>query len=287
MNKIYYGDCRQSLKGLLSSSVQTVVTSPPYFGLRDYGNDEQIGLEDTVNDYIDNLAHVFHLVKDVLNDDGTLWLNIADSYASFKDGKAVPDSHRRGNGTAVSKGLAKNRMAKTFTGTDIKNKDLIGIPWMLALRLRADGWYLRQSIIWEKPNPRPESVTDRCTNSHEYIFLFSKSERYKFNHDDIKEFTVDGLSRRNRRSVWTVPTKPYSGAHFATFPEELITPCVLAGSDVGDIVLDPFLGSGTTAATALKLGRKYIGMELNSDYEPLIQQRLNEAAMSGAQNELF
>lgn len=287
MDNIYFGDCRESLRVLLPSNIQTCVTSPPYFGLRDYGNDDQIGLEETVNDYIDNLTEVFHLVKDVLNYDGTLWLNIADSYAYFGNGQQSNYSRRRGDGTTIPKGLSKNKMSSTFKGTDIKNKDLIGIPWMLALRLRADGWYLRQSIIWEKPNPRPESVTDRCTNSHEYIFLFSKSERYKFNHEDIKEFTVDGLSRRNRRSVWTVPTKPYNGAHFATFPEELITPCILAGSDVGDIVLDPFLGSGTTAATALKLGRKYIGMELNSDYEPLIQQRLNEAAMSGAQDELF
>ena len=290
--------------------VQTCVTSPPYFGLRDYGHDGQIGLEQTPEEYIKAMVEVFRCVWDVLANDGTLWLNIGDSYASYRDGKATPDTTRgESTGTLVPKGSARNRMASTFQGSGVKHKDLIGIPWMLAFALRADGWYLRQDIIWHKPNPMPESVRDRCTKAHEYIFLLSKSDRYFFDSEAIKEpcvtsaedqiakrnkaphkgqrdsgmrDTTGGFDKitkvyevRNRRSVWTVTTKPYKGAHFATFPPDLIEPCVLAGSKPEDIVLDPFMGSGTTAQVALQHGRQYLGCELNSEYGQLQQQRIN------------
>ncbi len=290
----------------LGIRAQTCVTSPPYFGLRDYGHPEQIGLEQTPEQYIAAMVEVFRCVKDVLADDGTLWVNIGDSYAanrayqvpSTKGGKKHSDSQSAGGkGSKVPEGL--------------KPKDLIGIPWMLAFALRADGWYLRQDIIWSKPNPMPESVRDRCTKAHEYIFLLSKSERYFYDHEASKEPAVSekpagnkrhkyadayatGTSEehrtkagllelagkewetRNRRSVWTVATRPYKGAHFATFPPALIEPCILAGSRPGDIVLDPFMGSGTTAAVSLNHGRKYLGCELNPEYGPLQDERLSK-----------
>jgi len=301
--KILVGDCRETLKQLPDQCVQTCITSPPYFGLRDYGHDGQIGLEQTPQDFVDQLVSVFREVKRVLKDDGTLWLNLGDSYSSYKDGKAVPDTTRGDDkGTLVDKGLAKNRMASTFSGTGIKNKDLIGIPWMVAFAIRADGWYLRQDIIWHKPNPMPESVEDRCTKSHEYIFLMSKSPKYYYDNESIKEpckgdwGTRDrtngkyhnegsglqphsGLEKSytmaNKRSVWSVNTKPYKGSHFATFPEELITPCILAGSKSGDIVLDPFGGSGTTGKVALDNGRKAVLCELNPEYVKIINERTN------------
>jgi DNA modification methylase len=283
MNKIEFGDCRDTMRRWASDGlkVQTCVTSPPYFGLRDYGHEGQIGLEQTPEQYISAMVEVFRCVKDVLADDGTLWLNIGDSYASYRDGKATPDTTRKeSTGTLVPKGSARNRMASTFQGSGVKHKDLIGIPWMLAFALRADGWYLRQDIIWHKPNPMPESVRDRCTKAHEYIFLLSKSEKYFFDSDAMKEPAVNEETR-NRRSVWTVATRPYKGAHFATFPPALIEPCILAGSKAGDIVLDPFMGSGTTAAVALQHGRQYLGCELNPEYGPLQEQRID------AQRSLF
>lgn len=322
MNKIFFGDCRDTLRNLASDGVQVqmCVTSPPYFGLRDYGHEGQLGLEQTVDKYVANLVEVFRGVWDVLADDGTLWLNIGDSYASYRDGKATPDTKRGGSeGTLVPKGSASNRMASTFKGTSIKQKDLIGIPWMLAFALRADGWYLRQDIIWHKPNPMPESVRDRCTKAHEYIFLLSKSERYHYDHEAVKEPAVSespagnkrhkyvdaynsgaeqhrtksGLlalsgvewGTRNRRSVWTVATKPYKGAHFAVFPSALIEPCILAGSRPGDIVLDPFMGSGTTAVVSVEHGRQYIGCELNEDYKELQDQRIQEATHALPENQ--
>jgi DNA modification methylase len=271
--------------------------------LRDYGHDGQIGLEQTPQDFVDQLVSVFREVKRVLRDDGTLWLNLGDSYSSYKDGKAVPDTTRGEDiGTLVDKGLAKNRMASTFVGTGIKNKDLIGIPWMVAFALRADGWYLRQDIIWHKPNPMPESVEDRCTKSHEYIFLMSKSPKYYYDNEAIKEPCKDDWGTRdrtngkyhnegsglhphagleksytkaNKRSVWSVNTQSFRGAHFATFPEELIQPCILSGSRSGDVVLDPFGGSGTTGKVALEYGRKAILCELNPEYVEIIKQRTN------------
>jgi DNA modification methylase len=311
MNQIEFGDCREIMKKWAKDGVkaQTCVTSPPYFGLRDYGHEGQIGLEPTPDEYIAELVEVFRCVRDVLADDGTLWLNIGDSYASYRDGKVTADSTRKDcTGTEVPKGSAKNRMASTFAGTGIKHKELIGIPWMLAFALRADGWYLRQDIIWHKPNPMPESVRDRCTKAHEYIFLLTKKPNYYYDAEAIKEpsiyFEKDNRAgkgniryegkrtegeasangqqsfvtineTKNKRSVWTITTKSYKGAHFATFPTELIEPCILAGSRAGDIVLDPFMGSGTTAQVAIQHGRQYLGCELNPEYEKLQLERID------------
>jgi len=304
--QILNGDCRDVLKTLPDQSVHTCVTSPPYFGLRDYGHTGQMGLEPTPDEFVSELVNVFREVRRVLRDDGTLWLNIGDSYASYRDGKATPDTTRGlSEGTLVPKGSAKNRMSSTFVGTSIKHKDLIGIPWRVAFALQADGWYLRQDIIWHKPNPMPESVTDRCTKSHEYIFLLSKSPKYYFDHEAIKEpvaassiirltqpnisaqvgsnrvpFKTNGTMKavgntemRNKRSVWTVTTKPFKGAHFATFPQDLIEPCILAGCPEGGTVLDPFGGAGTTGLVAKRNNRNAILIELNSEYVEIIKNR--------------
>jgi DNA modification methylase len=299
MNRIEFGDCRETMRRWAADGVkvQTCVTSPPYFGLRDYGHDGQIGLEQTPDEYIAAMVEVFRCVRDVLADDGTLWLNIGDSYAAQGGAQVQGTKQTKGSQAGAWNGQTR----KPPQG--IKQKDLIGIPWMLAFALRADGWYLRQDIIWHKPNPMPESVRDRCTKAHEYIFLLSKSERYFFDSEAMKEeskgrpkfdgnkgravtdpsrndhgrFNPEISETRNRRSVWSVATRPYKGAHFATFPPALIEPCILAGSRAGDIVLDPFMGSGTTAAVALQHGRQYLGCELNSDYEVLQQERLNGA----------
>ena len=322
---------------------QMCVTSPPYFGLRDYGHPGQIGLEQTPEQYIAAMVEVFRCVRDVLADDGTLWLNIGDSYAATTRNLGRNDAGRNftgGGGNKEGSGNPGRQGSARANMSGLKPKDLIGIPWMLAFALRADGWYLRQDIIWHKPNPMPESVRDRCTKAHEYLFLLSKSERYYFDHEAIKEpvaastvarlsqpnlanqagsdrvpgktngnmkavrskansFKREGSKReqaipgqavgthrpdraeseydldtRNRRSVWTVATRPYKGAHFATFPPALIEPCILAGSRVNDIVLDPFMGSGTTAAVALQHGRQYLGCELNPAYRPLQDARI-------------
>ena len=322
MNKILFGDCRESLRKLASEGVkaQMCVTSPPYFGLRDYGHDGQLGLEQTPDEYIAAMVEVFRCVRDVLADDGTLWLNIGDSYVGSANNGGAASKTMQGTQAATGRNLPTKR------GEGLKQKDLIGIPWMLAFALRADGWYLRQDIIWHKPNPMPESVRDRCTKAHEYIFLLSKSERYFYDHEASKEQAVStkpagnkrhkyadayaagaseehrtkaglvalsGVERetRNRRSVWTVATRPYKGAHFATFPPALIEPCILAGSRTGDIVLDPFMGSGTTAQVASQHGRQYLGCELNPDYKPLQDARIASALLEGAndnkQAELF
>ena len=303
-NTIYEGDCIETMKQWDAGCVQTCITSPPYYGLRDYGHEGQIGLEETPEAFVAKMVEVFREVKRVLRDDGTLWLNLGDSYAG---------SGGAGNQFGqLDKGLAKYKQGGKPKDIGLKPKDLIGIPWMVAFALRADGWYLRQDIIWHKPNPMPESVTDRCTKAHEYIFLFSKSQKYHFDNDAIKEplaestkewgngkegwgksnkdshFTSQSLIRngngrmgengetRNKRSVWTVTTKPYSGAHFATFPPDLIEPCILAGAPEGGIVLDPFMGSGTTAHTALRAGRQYVGCELNGEYIKLANKRLSQ-----------
>lgn len=316
MNKIEFGDCREIMRRWAAEGVkaQMCVTSPPYFGLRDYGVDGQLGLEKTPEEYIANLVEVFRCVRDVLADDGTLWVNIGDSYASRPNGPA--GTPKAGSiAPHVSRRTAHARRSSQVPD-GLKHKDLIGIPWMLAFALRADGWYLRQDIIWHKPNPMPESVNDRCTKAHEYLFLLSKSRRYYFNAEAIKEpavstnrwavagaampgkpnqsrsraavpprhascgSTQDGLNEagrdgmRNRRSVWTMATRPYKGAHFATFPPGLITPCILAGSRPGDTVLDPFMGSGTTAEVSLLHGRQYLGCELNHRYGPLQDRRI-------------
>ena len=352
MNIIEFGDCREIMRHWKQQGIkaQTCVTSPPYYGLRDYGTakwqggdancdhietenkhggqradrnqegykkqykdvckkcgsvrqDSQLGLEETPEEYIKGMVEVFRCVWDVLEVDGTLWLNIGDSYCGTgsKGDWVDPKNPEGRNGQAVS---------KTQKLAGYKSKDLIGIPWMLAFALRADGWYLRQDIIWHKPNPMPESVQDRCTKAHEYIFLLSKSPKYYYDaesiKEDVKEVSItraksawnptklnvglDGAKnesfetmgdrwvkeKANKRSVWTITTKSYEGAHFATFPTDLIEPCILAGAPVGGIVLDPFMGSGTTAQVAKHLNRQYLGCELNEEYKPLQDKRLRQ-----------
>ena len=278
MNEILFGDCVESLRNLPDGIAQTCITSPPYFGLRDYGHPGQLGLEKTPDEYVNRLVAIFREVRRVLSDNGTLWLNLGDSYGG--------------------------------------DKQLLGVPWRVALALQSDGWTLRQDIIWHKPNSMPESVRDRCTKAHEYVFLLSKSARYFIDSAAMQEPAVGGATgaaasfkrtgskreqtipgqgygthrperedvayneTRNRRSVWTVATRPYTGAHFAVFPPALIEPCVLAGTQPDDIVLDPFMGSGTTAVVATSHGRRYIGCEINTEYAPLQEQRIQEAFLS-------
>jgi len=303
---IFLGDVRTKLKTMPDQTVQCVITSPPYYGLRDYGDDGQIGLEQTPAEYVDAMTNVFREVWRVLRDDGVLWLNLGDSYYNYRPGKGqslvkqtlsktkqdLPDScPRRGNKLE-----------------EYKEKDLLGIPWRVAFALQADGWYLRQDIIWAKPNPMPESVGDRCTKSHEYLFLLTKSPRYYFDNvaikepsanigktsirfggnkygdsDDPKHATKSGNhytdnGTRNRRSVWSIPTKPFGGAHFAVMPEALVEPCVLASSKPDDVVLDPFAGSGTVGVVSLRFGRRFVGCELNPDYVAIARNRIEDDA---------
>lgn len=310
---IYQGDALSVLKTLESESIQMCVTSPPYYGLRDYGVDGQIGLEDTPDQFIQSLVDVFREVRRVLRDDGTLWVNIGDSYAAQRSGTHPPAETLAGgshghtfDGKNVNRGRKDGyNPTRNASAIGLKHKDLIGIPWMLAFALRDDGWYLRQDIIWHKPNPMPESVKDRCTKSHEYIFLLSKSQKYYFDYEAIQEDAIwksdkrngegriayDGkrtakgtmaqqsfvtvTDKRNKRDVWSVCTKPYSGAHFATYPEELILPCILAGSKRGDIVVDPFNGAATTGVVCAKNGRDYIGIELNPEYIKISEDRIS------------
>ena len=337
MNKVFFGDCRDTMRDLIAQGVkvQMCVTSPPYFGLRDYGHPGQLGLEATPAEFVAAMVEVFGLVREMLTDDGLLWLNLGDSYAANR-GYQVASTLM--NGDATNKAQAGDGHGMKAADFGLKPKDLIGIPWRVALALQAAGWYLRQDIIWHKPNPMQESVTDRCTKAHEYLFLLSKSERYyfdaraiaqpiaesskerlsqpnlpnqagsdrvpgktngnmkavgprfggnKYGDDDREESRTksgneytggDGLA--NRRSVWTVPTVPYSGAHFATFPPALIEPCILAGSRSGDTVLDCFFGSGTTGEVAGNLGRNWIGCEINDQYAPLQQARTAQRGLA-------
>ena len=227
-------------------------------------------MEESPEKYVDQLVEVFRNVREVLTDDGTLWLNIGDSYYNYRsDGNYPKQTVSKTRQDLPTKTPVRGNKLEGY-----KSKDLIGIPWMLAFALRKDGWYLRQDIIWNKPNPMPESVKDRCTKSHEYIFLFSKNQNYYFNVDAIKEPTVDGKKLKRKKSVWNIKTKPYKNAHFAVFPEELIKPCILAGSEEGDLILDPFMGSGTTALVSNYLNRDYIGCELNKNYSELITKKL-------------
>ena len=265
---ILFGDCLDTLKQF-DEKPRCCITSPPYYGLRDYGGeDNQIGQEESPEEYIQNLVKVFREVRNLLAEDGTLWLNIGDSYYNYRPGKGQALVKQTVSNTKQDLPDKCARRGNKLEG--YKEKDLIGIPWMLAFALRADGWYLRQDIIWHKPNPMPESVRDRCTKSHEYLFLLSKNQNYYFDVDAIKEPT------RRKRSVWKITNKPYRGSHFAVFPPDLIKPCILAGSEENDIILDPFMGSGTTAFVAKELGRDYIGCELHEDYGKLIQKRLHE-----------
>lgn len=323
---IHNGDCLEVLRTLADCSVQCCVTSPPYWGLRDYGVDGQLGLESTPESYVAKMAEVFREVRRVLRDDGTLWLNLGDTYGG-------PASNNQGGMSKIGGGKKTNNGA-IFKGRlqapGCRAKDLVGIPWRVAFALQADGWCLRQDIIWHKPNPMPESVRDRCTKAHEYIFLLTKSRNYYFDADAIREPAVTGGpeivgtetirssdrkseaagtngrnvqqtnseaerrdivggsfnnnprlrvtdGKRNKRSVWSVTTKPFKGAHFATFPPALIEPCILAGTKEGDGVLDPFSGSGTTGAVAIALRRNYIGVELNAAYIELSRERIGKA----------
>ena len=296
--ELYLGDCRDILRTLPAESVHCCVTSPPYFGLRDYGHDGQIGLEPTPDEFVDALVAVFREVRRVLRDDGTLWLNLGDTYVN----------HSKPGGGYLTIGK-RNTGGSKYRPTPVAGlaaKNLIGIPWRVAFALQADGWYLRQDIIWHKANPMPESVRDRCTKAHEYIFLLSKSPRYYFDSESVKEEALHPTVRykstrktksqeaaflgnaptnlgrcgtaeggmRNRRSVWTVATKPFKGAHFATFPPDLIEPCVLAGAPVGGVVLDPFGGAGTTGLVANRHGRLAILCELNPEYVEMARKRI-------------
>ena len=321
--RIVQSDVLAGLASLADGSVRCCVTSPPYWGLRDYGIDGQIGLEATPDAYVARMVEVFREVRRVLADDGTLWLNLGDSYAAGRGGTAMPaetlaggvggqgdDDAHRGRLAQVPNTKNPNAPIATYqphrnaSAIGLKHKDLVGIPWRVAFALQADGWYLRSDIIWAKPNPMPESVTDRPTKSHEYLFLLSKSARYYYDaaavaeaavefsrtpnrprvdpaeRKGVSDFLVDGVSwcgvaeKRNRRSVWTVATQPFREAHFAVMPEALVKPCVLAGSAAGDTVLDPFAGSGTVGVVALRHGRNFVGTELNPFYAAMARKRI-------------
>ena len=300
---ILMGDCLEQLPKIDPGSVQTCVTSPPYWGLRDYGSEEQLGLERTPDEYVGRMVEVFRQVGRALRDDGTLWLNLGDSYSGAGlgggiDSQGINDSQKRA--------ASAKRSGVRPIGPGLKPKDLVGIPWRVAFALQADGWWIRSDIIWHKPNPMPESVTDRPTKSHEYLFLLTKSARYRYDADAIREPAVLGphvrdrssnfkkvgsqdprygghLSGqpkiiydgwRNKRSVWSITTKPYSGAHFATMPPALVEPCIKAGSSPGDLVLDPFSGAGTVGLVANRLGRSYVGIEINPDYAAMSTDRI-------------
>ena len=271
---ILFGDCLQTLKEF-DEKARCCITSPPYYGLRNYGGEDcQIGLEESPEEYIQKLVKVFQEVRNNLTEDGTLWLNIGDSYYNYRPGKGQGLVKQT---VSANKQDLPDKCARRGNKLEgYKEKDLMGIPWMLAFALRADGWYLRQDIIWSKPNPMPESVRDRCTKSHEYMFLLSKNQNYYFDVDAIKVANSTGNQFKRRKSVWNINTKPNKDAHFAVYPPELIEPCILASSQQNDIILDPFMGSGTTAMVAKSLGRYYIGCELHEDYVNLIENRISQ-----------
>ena len=308
---IYQGNCIEVLKNFTDESIDCVVTSPPYWGLRDYETEEQLGLEETPEEFVANLVKLFSEVKRVLKKEGTVWLNLGDSYfsapAGNKDG--IPKQNAYGGREDAAKSMFKASQVKGKKHNTLKQKDLCGIPWRVAFALQADGWYLRQDIIWAKPNPMPESVQDRCTKAHEYIFLLTKSPKYFYDIDAIKEKAVgerwggnkpmninnskdkknihNELTRkrdmefemRNKRSVWTITTKPYKEAHFATYPIELPTYCIKAGCPEGGIVLDPFFGSGTTGLAAQEHNRHWVGIELNEEYIEIAHRRLSQKTL--------
>lgn len=282
--RLLQGDSLDVLQTLPDESVDCCVTSPPYWGLRDYGHEGQIGLEMTPNAYVSRIVDVFRQVRRVLRSDGTVWVNIGDSYAAERGGSHQPAETLAGGrggksptGERVNRdrhdGYSPSRNAKMI---GLKHKDLVGIPWRVAFALQNDGWYLRQDIIWHKPNPMPESVKDRCTKAHEYLFLLSKSEKYYWSNDAMAETAVDGNKKRNRRSVWSINVKPYRGAHFAVMPEALVEPCIFAGCRENGTVLDPFAGSGTVGVVSRRLGRNFVGIDLNPEYVRLADQRIYE-----------
>jgi site-specific DNA-methyltransferase (cytosine-N4-specific) len=257
------GDCRDRLGELDADSVQSCVTSPPYFGLRDYGVSGQIGAEMALDAYLNHLCDVFEAVRRVLRPDGTLWLNLGDSYTS--GGRTWRDADK--------KNAARGMSYRPPTPAGLKPKDLIGVPWRLAFRLQEMGWYLRTDIVWHKPNCQPESVRDRPTRAHEFLFLLTLNERYYYDHAAARETSPTTGKPRNRRTVWNVNTEPYPEAHFAVFPASLVRPCILAGSRPGDTILDPFFGSGTVGEVCRELGRDCIGIELNPDYAEIARRR--------------
>lgn len=264
-SRILVGDAASLLSSLAAGTVRACVTSPPYWGLRDYSveREAQIGAEDDLDEYISRLTAVFAEVRRVLADDGTLWLNLGDSYTSGNRTWRAPDK----------KNPARTMDYRPPTPNGLKPKDLIGVPWRVAFALQAAGWYLRSDIIWHKPNCQPESVRDRPTQSHEYLFLMTKSEKYYYNASAILEKTKDGRGTRNRRTVWSIPTEPMPEAHFATFPPALVEPCILAGSEPGDTILDPFVGSGTVGLVARQLKRSFIGIDISADYAAIASRR--------------
>ena len=314
---VHEGDCREVMRGMEPGSVHCCVTSPPYWGLRDYGHEGQLGLEETVEAYVATMVGVFREVRRLLRDDGTLWLNLGDSYAGSWAGNLMrPGGGSQREGGPGFQPLDDRVPERSGAVPDgLKPKDLVGVPWRVAFALQADGWYLRQDIIWHKPNPMPESVRDRCTKAHEYVFLLSKSERYYYDADAIKEPSVDPAGsakryqtpftgaagnvvcpgdpegqryrpsgmrefagNRNKRSVWNVTLRPFGGAHFAVFPPALIEPCVLAGCPEDGTVLDPFAGSGTTGIVARHHGRRFVGAELNPEYAAMARDRIAREA---------
>ena len=260
---VLHGDTRDVIRSIPDNSVQCAVTSPPYWGVRDYGVKTQIGAEPDLMDYVNDLVMVFREVRRILTPDGTFWLNIGNTYSS--GGRKWRDSDEKNKGRAMS--------YRPPTPEGLKKKDLIGVAWLLALACQRDGWYLRNDIIWYKPNCQPESVKDRLTVAHEYLFLFSKSERYYFDQEAIKQHTTNGNGLKNRRTVWSISTEPCPEAHFAVFPRELIRPCVMAGSRADDIIFDPFFGAGTTGIVAKELNRRCIGIELNPDFIEIARKR--------------
>lgn len=295
---ILKGNCIKIMQSIDDCSVNTCITSPPYFGLRNYnGGTEEIGCEQSPEDYVKKMVEVFREVKRILRPDGTLWLNLGDSYASngcYINAWMKKDQNK-GKKHLHTKNYDRYEDRKAFRGGEyqIKAKDLMGIPWRVAFALQADGWWLRQDIIWHKPNPMPESVEDRCTRAHEYIFMLTKKPHYYYDHEAIKEPAQNSLIldssneefkellTKNKRSVWKIKTKGYKGAHFAVYPEELITPCVLSSCPKGGIVFDPFVGSGTTCVVALKNDRNFLGCELNSDYIEIASKRIEEECPIG------
>lgn len=278
---VIIGDCLASLRTLPDRSVNCCVTSPPYFGLRDYGHDGQIGLERRAPHYIVALLDVFREVFRVLADDGTLFVNIGDSYAGFKDGKFPAHSGAGGDRRGLPVDGAPHRNRKLLELDGFKDKELMGIPWRFALSMQDDGWYLRQEIIWAKPNYTPEKVRDRCVRSHEKLFLFTKRSQYYFNGDAIR-VPSDGGGSKLRPDVWTIPVSTYKGAHFATFPPALVEPCILGGCPPDGVVLDPFGGCGTTAGVALANGRNALMLELNPEYAALVPERVRHIIATAA-----
>ena len=310
VNKVIHGDCLDVMREMPDKSINCCVTSPPYWGLRDYRVDGQLGIEKTPEEYVEKMVVIFRELKRILSGDGTLWLNLGDSYGSGR-GDTYSGFNERYNGTGGAGSKQNMTLSDKIRShertTNLRPKNLVGIPWRVAFALQADGWYLRSDIIWSKPNPMPESVTDRPTKSHEYIFLLSKSGKYYYDAEAISEQCIQGdenirdrtnnkinlgtglaphgyllrnnYLKRNKRSVWTIATQPYAEAHFATFPEKLIEPCILAGCPEGGIIIDPFIGSGTTAKVAQEMKRNFIGIELNQEYIPLTEKRTAQGVL--------